>query len=313
MTAQPGWRPLRITPGTAGTEPSAAGLCRFLRRQQPLADLLTNAKAVVFTGFAVGPGEAGEVLDLLLPARLAYVRGNSPRTKVGHNVYTSTEYPARLTISLHNELSYTGVWPARLAFYCEQAPASGGATLVADGAAWLRALDAGVREAFAQGLRYTQNLHDGYGFGRSWQNTFETAERGQVELLLAADGASWTWTADGGLRITQVRPATIRHPVTGAEVWFNQADQWHPAALDTGTAAGLAELMPAEQLPQSVTFADGSPIPAGHVQQVRDQGMAQAVQVTWQAGDVLLIDNVLVAHGRQPFTGPRRVLVSMSG
>ena len=109
-----------------------------------------------------------------------------------------------------------------------------------------------------------------------------------------------------------VRHATIRHPVSGTEVWFNQSDQWHTAALDAETAAALTELFSPDELPQSVTYADGSPIPAEHVIHVRDQGLASAVDVDWRAGDLMVIDNVLVAHGRRPFTGPRRVLVAMS-
>ncbi|MEU6215320.1 TauD/TfdA family dioxygenase [Streptomyces sp. NPDC047023] len=86
-----------------------------------------------------------------------------------------------------------------------------------------------------------------------------------------------------------------------------------PLQLSSGfQAAALARLMPPEQLPQSVTFADGEPIPAEYVVQVRDRGLAAAVDVDWRAGDVMVIDNILVGHGRRPYTGPRRLLVAMS-
>lgn len=62
----------------------------------------------------------------------------------------------------------------------------------------------------------------------------------------------------------------------------------------------------------SVAFADGSPIPAEYIRQVRDRGLAAAVDVDWRRGDLLIVDNVLVGHGRRPFTGNRRVLVAMS-
>ncbi|MGW7363960.1 TauD/TfdA family dioxygenase [Streptomyces sp. NPDC054841] len=277
-----------------------------------LGELLVQEKGLVFRGFDVTRDELDPVLDLLLPNRLAYVHGNSPRTKVGSNVYTSTEYPQEFTISMHNEMSYAHAWPARLAFYCEIQPGTGGATPVVDAAVWLESLDAEVREAFAGGVRYVQNLHDGYGLGKSWQDTFETGDRKAVEEFLAGTGASWEWKADGGLRVTSVRPSTTRHPVTGTEVWFNQADQWHPAGLGDDTAAALAQILPEDELPQTVTFADGSPIPQEYVFQIRDRGLDAAVNVDWRRGDLLLIDNVLLAHGRRPFTGDRRVLVAMS-
>lgn len=306
------WKPRELNPDEIGTAANAAALVEHLRGID-LAALLTAEKALVMRGFGVAPGELDDVLDALLPDRLAYVHGNSPRTKVGRNVYTSTEYPAALAISMHNEMSYASRRPTRLAFYCETAPGSGGATPVIDGELWLESVGPEIREAFSDGVRYQQNLHGGYGLGKSWQQTFETQDRSAVETFLAESAATWEWRSDGGLRIEQLRPAFVRHPVTGAEVWFNQADQWHPAGLGDETARALTQIMPPEDLPQSVAFADGSPIPDEYVTRIRDLGLEKAVDVDWQAGDLLLIDNVLVGHGRRPFDGPRRVLVAMSG
>ncbi|MFG1780312.1 TauD/TfdA family dioxygenase [Micromonospora sp. NPDC049051] len=310
MTEHASWKPLEITPESAGCAPTAEGLVGHLR-ELDLAQVLTAEKALVFRGFGVRPETLDPVMDLLLPRRLAYVHGNSPRTKVGRNVYTSTEYPARYTISMHNELSYAAQWPARLLFFCQIAAETGGATPVVDAELWLDSLDPQLRADFAGGLRYQQNLHDGMGLGKSWRETFETDSRDEVEEFLAGAGATWEWTADG-LRVIQLRPATLRHPVTGAEVWFNQADQWHPAGLDDDIAKVMTQVMGPDELPQSVTFADGSPIPDEYITQIRDRGLAAAIDVDWRVGDLLLIDNVLTAHGRRPYTGDRRVLVAMS-
>ncbi|GAA4074826.1 TauD/TfdA family dioxygenase [Streptomyces shaanxiensis] len=305
------WKPLEITPASVGAEPGAKGLAAYLDALPDLAGLLVGERALVFRDFGVDPDELDTVMDRLLPDRAAYVHGNSPRTKVGRNVYTSTEYPPEFVISMHNELSYAHRWPTRLLFFCHTAPETGGATPVVNGALWLASLDDEVREAFAGGVRYTQNLHGGRGLGKSWQETFETEDRDAVEEFLATTEADWKWLPGDALRVTQDRPATLRHPVTGEEVWFNQSDQWHPAALGEDAAA-LARVLPADELPQSVSFADGSPIPDAYVLQVRDRGLAAAVDVDWHRGDLLLIDNVLVAHGRRAFTGSRRVLVAMS-
>ncbi|MBT2209343.1 MULTISPECIES: TauD/TfdA family dioxygenase [Actinomadura] len=305
------WRPLEVHADAEGLPSGADGVLEYVRSGD-FGDLLVKSKAVVFRGFGLAEDTLEPVMDELLPGRLAYLHGTSPRTKVGDNVYTSTEYPQELTISMHNELSYAHRWPSRLMFCCTTTPGSGGATPVVDGVRWLGSLDAEVRDAFAGGVRYTQNLHDGLGLGLSWKTTFETESREEVEKFLADTEAEWEWRSDGTLRIVQHRPATIRHPVTGDEVWFNQADQFHPAALGDETAAELAEILPPEELPQSVTYADGTPIPAEHVIHVRDVALDVAVDVDWVAGDLMIIDNVAVGHGRRPFTGDRRVLVAMS-
>ncbi|MGW4551938.1 TauD/TfdA family dioxygenase [Streptomyces violaceorubidus] len=312
MNRQSDWQPLEITAESAGVPATPAGLMEFISDSGRIDEMLVREKALVFRGFGVDTDTLDPVMDGLLPNRLAYVHGNSPRTKVGSNVYTSTEYPSELTISMHNELSYAHAWPSRLLFFAAQEPTTGGATPVVDGVAWLEGLAPEVREAFAGGVRYVQNLHGGRGLGKSWQDTFETSDRGEVETFLKGTEAEWEWLRDGGLRVTQVRPSTVRHPVTGVEVWFNQSDQWHPAALGDDMAAELAQILPEEELPQSVRFADGSPIPDEYVVQVRDKGLEAAVDVDWHTGDLLLIDNVLVGHGRRPFTGPRRILVAMS-
>ncbi|MDT0547364.1 MULTISPECIES: TauD/TfdA family dioxygenase [Streptomyces] len=310
MTTDPAWRPAVVDPGGTGAPATPDGLREYLR-ETDLAELLTRERAVVFRGFGISPDTYDRAAGDLLPHRLAYVHGNSPRTKVGRNVYTSTEYPPAYEISMHNEMSYSHTWPARILFHCERAPDTGGATPVVDGVLWLESLDPEVRAAFAPGVRYTQNLHDGMGFGKSWQQTFETEDRAGAEAFLEGAAADWEWRPDGSLRVTQLRQATLKHPVTGAEVWFNQADQWHPAGLGED-AAMLADLLPEEELPQNVVFADGSPIPADYITHVQETGMRLAVDVDWQAGDLLLVDNVAVAHGRRAYTGPRRILVAMS-
>jgi alpha-ketoglutarate-dependent taurine dioxygenase len=303
------WRPREITSESTGTRDLAGWLTAL--GTDALGEMLVEWKALVFRGFDVAPESVEPVLDRLVPGRLPYVHGNSPRSRVRGNLYTSTEYPQQFTISMHNELSYARRWPARLAFYCAKAAERGGATPVLDGELWLASLDEQVRAAFAGGIRYVQNLHDGYGFGKSWQDTFETDDRAAVEEYLRDAEAEWAWGPDG-LRVTQYRPATVKHPVAGTEVWFNQADQWHPAGLGDDTAKELYDILEPDEFPQYVTFADGTPIPDAYVRQIQDRGLDHAVDVDWRAGDVLLIDNVLTAHGRRPFDGTRRVLVAMS-
>ncbi|MEU3528578.1 TauD/TfdA family dioxygenase [Streptomyces sp. NPDC038707] len=310
MTNTQTWAPLEIkAEGEGGVDQLLAQLEGL---EGGLADALVREKGLVFRGFGITEDTLDKALDHLLPNRLAYVHGNSPRTKVGGNVYTSTEYPQEFDISMHNEMSYAHAWPSRLAFFCQTQPGTGGATPVLDSAKWLAILDPEVREAFAGGVRYVQNLHDGYGLGKSWQDTFETSERADVETFLKGAGAEWEWRRDGSLRVESQRPSTTRHPVTGVEVWFNQADQWHPSGLGDDTAAELYSILSADELPQSVTFADGGEIPAEYVVQIRDRGLESAVNVDWRTGDLMLIDNVLLAHGRRSFTGDRRILVAMS-
>ncbi|MGW6420187.1 TauD/TfdA family dioxygenase [Streptomyces sp. NPDC055055] len=310
MTTENAWQPRILRPADVGADATPQGLEEYLRATD-VGRLLAEERAVYFRGFGITADTYDGAADLLLANRLAYVHGNSPRTKVGRNLYTSTEYPAEFEISMHNEMSYAHAWPSRILFHCDVAAATGGATPLVDGRLWLESIDPEIRAAFAPGVRYTQNLHDGMGFGKSWQATFETEDRAEVEEFLDGAEAEWSWQPDGTLRVTQLRRATLEHPVTGTEVWFNQADQWHIAGLGDDAAA-LAELIPEDELPQNAFFADGSPIPADYITHVQEIGMKSAVDVAWEVGDLLLVDNVAVAHGRRAFTGQRRILVAMA-
>jgi alpha-ketoglutarate-dependent taurine dioxygenase len=305
------WKPLEITPTTAGVSSDSSGLLQFALGAE-IDELLVEHRALLFRGFGVAEPDLEEVSTRLLRRRQAYVHGNSPRTKVGDNIYTSTEFPREYDISMHNELSYAHSWPARVLFHCAEPAATGGATPLIHGGLWLNALDPAIRAAVKNGVCYRQYLHGGRGLGKSWQDTFETADRAEVETFLAAGRAAWEWTATNGLRISQTRPATVRHPITGEEVWFCQLDQWHPATLGEDTMRELLAILPEDELPQSVTLADGTPIPADMAVEIRKTGLELATDVHWQRGDLVLIDNVLVGHGRRAYTGNRRILVSMS-
>lgn len=244
----------------------------------------------------------------------SYRGGNTPRSKVADGVFTSTEYPPEYEISLHNELSYARSWPARLFFCCLVPAHTGGATPVCDGRALLSSLDSVVAERFVEhGVVYRQHLHGGYGLGKSWQQTFETSDRDEVARFLDDAGMTYEWTDDGGLRTAAPRPAVREYSATGETVWFNQADQWHASNLPPAEREALLELVADEaDLPHSATYGDGSPIPEKDLDQVRAAAKQHELANPWQQGDIMIVENMLALHGRQPFTGQRRVLVSMT-
>ncbi|HEX3649356.1 MAG TPA: TauD/TfdA family dioxygenase [Pseudonocardiaceae bacterium] len=278
-------------------------------------ELLLTHGAVLLRGFGIGdPAAVRAAVSCFGEPFNEYLHGNSPRNAVHDGVWTSTEYPAEYDISLHNELSQSHRWPDRLYFCCLVAPAGGGQTPVSDGRAMLAEMDTAVRARFeAHGVAYLQNMHGGFGLGRSWQETYETDDAEKVTEYLRAADVSHTWTEDEELRIRQVRPATRVHPVTGDEVWFNQADQFHISNLPPDQAQALQALVESdEELPLHATFGDGGPIPADDLAHVRDVARRNEFAFGWRPGDLMMIDNMLVLHGRHAYTGSRRVLVSMT-
>lgn len=278
-------------------------------------ELLLANGAVILRNFGVASaGDFHEVVACFGEPFVEYLHGNSPRTAVHEGVWTSTEYPAEYDISLHNELSQSARWPDRLFFCCITAATTGGETPVSDGRAMLRDMDPGVRARFeASGVAYLQSMHGGYGLGRSWQTTYETDDQSKVEGYLRSADVAFSWTDDEDLRIRQVRPATRTHPVTGEQVWFNQADQFHVSNLPPKDRDALLAMVESEEeLPLSATFGDGSQIPSEDLAHVRELARRNELAFPWQPGDIMMIDNLLVMHGRHAYTGSRQTLVAMT-
>ncbi|MDL4820044.1 TauD/TfdA family dioxygenase [Actinomadura opuntiae] len=241
---------------------------------------------------------------------LEYTERSTPRTKVGGNVYTSTEYPPDQAIPMHNESSYSDHWPELLFFLCRTPAESGGGTPIADSRAVLRLLEGRVRDGFADGVVYTRTFRE--GFGLSWQESFQTDSRTEVERYCRRHGQRFAWTPDGGLRTSHLRPAWRTEPGTGAEVWFNQANLFHVSALDPEVQEALLELYAAEDLPRNAYHGDGRPISREDIAAIDAAYARAALTLPWRPGDVLIVKNMLVAHGREPYTGSRSVLVALT-
>jgi alpha-ketoglutarate-dependent taurine dioxygenase len=273
--------------------------------------------AVLLRGFGVDTPEIFRgVAAAFCPELKNYVGGDSPRSAIGDQVYTSTEFPPEMEIGLHNELSYTHAWPRDLFFCCLVTAKSGGETHIADARKVLACMDTEVSDRFAKkGVIYRQHLRDDsvLGPGKSWQESFETTDRSRVERICDKQEMEFRWS-DRGLCTSLSNPGVLTHPVTGETCWFNQADLWH-ATFDTVKAQedrSADEASDREALGSHACFGDNSEIPIADLQAVRAAYRKVEVVYPWRACDVLILDNVLAMHGRKPFEGERRVLVAMA-
>lgn len=301
--------PLQVRPESPGVSLEAAfGSIRSVVDQR-----LEQEGAILFRGFSdPGVGDFQSFAGAFGHPLLSYEFGSTPRSKVtGGGVYTSTEYPAHRSIPLHNEQAYTTEWPMRIWFYCAQASEIGGETPIADSREIYRRIDPVLRERFAsRGLRYVRNY--GNGLDVDWQQVFDTDDRRAVEFFCRRQGIDCSWNEDGDLRTTQRCQAVASHPRTGARVWFNQAHLFHVSSLDPEMREILLETVGEENLPRNVYYGDGSPLEESALDEIRGVLEECKVVFPWQTGDVLMLDNMLTAHAREPFQGPRKVVVAMA-
>lgn len=302
-----GQLPLVLAPTVAGTPIAHAHTLR------PAIDAaLRDLGGVLFRGYTVDGADdfRGFARGFGHPL-VRYDFASTPRSQVSDGVYSSTEYPAHQYIPLHNEQAYTRDWPMAIWFHCQIAAARGGETPIADSRRVYQRLDPVIRRRFDdRGLLYVRNY--GNGLDVPWQRVFDTTDPNQVEAFCRAHDIAYAWTDEGELSTRQIAQATARHPRTGELVWFNQAHLFHVSALEPTVREALLEVVEYDQLPRNVYYGDGAPIEDGVLDEIR--GVYDELQVVfpWQAGDVLMLDNMLVAHGRTPFAGDRKVIVAMA-
>ncbi len=245
------------------------------------------------------------------PALLNYQERSSPRSRVSGNIYTSTDYPASQKIFLHNENSYQHIFPLKIFFFCVIPPESGGETPIADCRRVFLRISSEIQERFRErgGWKLVRNFGDGVGL--SWQTTFQTTNKSEVEEYCREAGITLEWKEDG-LRTSQVRPVVANHPATGEAVWFNHATFFHVSTLEPTVHLELLAQYREEELPAQTYYGDGSAIEPLVLAQLRDAYLQETTMFQWQRGDILMLDNMLVAHGREPFVGPRKIVVGMA-
>lgn len=276
-----------------------------------LLERVDTCGAVLLRGFKVPDAEAfSAFVDALDLAPMPYTYRSTPRTRVSDGIYTATEYPADREIALHNENAYQRTWPNKIAFCCLQPATTGGATPLADMQEVEARLDSALIERFSRlGVRYDRVYYE--GFDLPWQEVFQSEDRADVERFCTAHQIAFHWLEDGGLKTSQVNHGTLCHPRSGRRYFFNQAHLFHPSSLGEDVLEYLLDAFGAEGLPRNACYGDGEPIDDATLARVRAAFAGAAVDIAWQRGDIVLADNIQVAHGRRSYTGPRQVITSL--
>jgi alpha-ketoglutarate-dependent taurine dioxygenase len=300
--------PLLVEPEVAGLNPAAWAATN----RELVESHLHRHGALLWRGFRM-PGVEGfeELARTVTPDLLDYKERAAPRKEVGRNVYTSTEFPADQWIPLHHEMSYSHNWPTKIWFYCAQAAAEGGATPIADDRRVFKLIDPKIKEVFMRKkVMYVRNY--GEGVDMTWQDAFQTDDRAQVEEYCRRSHTSFDWKGGDRLRTRQVRQAVATHPVVGEQVWFNHAHMFHVSNLQPAVRESLLAEFEDDELPRNAFYGDGTRIEDSVLDEIRAVYREAAVTFQWREGDVLLLDNFLTSHGREPFAGPRRIVVAMA-
>lgn len=231
---------------------------------------------------------------------------NAVRRNITPRVFTANEAPSSFNIMMHHEMAQTPIYPSKLFFYCETAPASGGATPLGRSDELFRELADRLpefaRDCETKGLKYSHVMpgedDPSSGMGRSWMSTFNSETRADAEVRMRQLGYTWQWLEHGGCLATTPVLQAVRVLDDGRKTFFNQLIAF------SALADKIHEFAP-------LRYGDDSAFDLANLRAVAAIADEQAVDLAWQAGDVALVDNYLAMHGRRPFSGTRRVLASL--
>jgi alpha-ketoglutarate-dependent taurine dioxygenase len=304
-------------------EQSALGLCveaiatRTLASWAPIHRAwielaLLQQGALLFRGFDVrSVGDFEQFIAGTSDKWTHYREAATPRSPVTLNIATSTEYPSRERILLHNENSHCTTWPSKIYFWCEQPAESGGETPIADCRRMYTRIDDVIRNKFVQhGILYVRNFTPGLGI--PWQKSLNCQSQSDVECYAREQDMKAEWLGEDHLRLQYVRPATVRHRLTAEPIWFNHGTFFNLWALKPTLREALLEATSQTGVPYDTFFGNGEPLTQELVEYLMRCYECETLTWRWRQGDVLLLDNMLVAHGRMPFVGKRRVLTGMA-
>jgi alpha-ketoglutarate-dependent taurine dioxygenase len=257
------------------------------------------------------PDQVGSVFARLAGELMTERESFAPRQSHGRGLYSSTAWPVNQPMCMHHELSYALDVPGLMLFACLTAPAEGGATALADAEQVLQALPAALTERFErEGWLLTRSYND--EIGASLAESFGTDDRGAVEDYCRGHAIDFTWRPDGSLHTRQRRAAVVRHPDTGRRCWFNQIAFLNEWTLAPEVREYLVDEYGEDGLPFNTRFGDGTPIGEDVVQLINATYEEHTRREPWQAGDLMLVDNIRTAHSREAYTGERQVLVAMA-
>jgi len=297
-----------------------------------LDERLTRDGALLFRGFPVkNTTDFYSILDLFIEPHeelLDYTAGISPREKVGTKIYTSTSAPPFVKILLHPEMCYVKEFPSKVGFYCDQAAEQGGETPLADARKILKDIPSNIVKEFEdkgiiyhRKMLYRSSLRKFLGKALSpinastWNYAFETDNKEDVEAACKQFGQSYTWNSDRSLTTEAKVSAIQKHPKTAEQVWFNTIHFFIHENYMFGKVLGpiirLFRQLTGEKF--EVFFGDGTVIPPSMKKQALEIIDKHTWTLRWQKGDVLIIDNYLCMHGRNPFTGHRKLYAGLIG
>lgn len=312
------------------------------KNQKEWREDLKTYGAVLLRGFPVHEATDFQSILLATDEKLGeFYLGTSPRDQVVKHVFTASELPPHYPIMQHAEMSFLDNPPKLLFFYAEKASETGGETPLTDLREIYKEIDPKIKEKIKEhGIRYRRR-YDGpskkarFSLWKTkrWDEMFGTTNLDEVKKISDENRFQLDWSGLDSLTITNEQSGFRIHPEAKTTAWHNHSQTFHYQAAvsevwkifkrqktfrSLGVAILLTLLTTIKRISGEkshdvhVTYGNGEEITTKEMKSISNLFWRHLVAIPWQTGDILIIDNFSVSHGRLPFTGPRRILVGWS-
>lgn len=278
--------------------PNEVGVLVTAAPGQSLADLdphfvlglLRDNGALMFRGFAADrPAFEAFTRQFASEFVLPMMRVARPKVDGAADAKTAHVDVGSHAMGLHQELSFTPVRPDAIWLWCERTAGAGGETTVADGTKIWARLAPEHRRLFE-----TKRLK--YAFGGTVEGVAELFRVAPEDLhaTLARHAPALSYTQDGNaLAFTYLTPAVQKTKFGGAPTFANFL-----LFSQTSAACGHPE---APRVMAMLRFEDDQPVPPALVAEIQAIAEPLTYEIRWQAGDMVMIDNTRMMHGRRGF------------
>jgi len=306
-----------------GSLPGFEQFLEWSRDRRDLLDrLILQYGGIVLRGFPIeSAGEFNRFANLFPIYENGYAGGMAPRRHVTGDVLESTYLTEGFKLSLHSEMAYMKRFPPRVAFFCQHAARVGGETIIGSLAELTRRIPAELRAKIERhkvrvvrnyapcgSSRDRETLEDTNQIG--WDEAFQTESREEVERLCEVLGIEPLWNEDGGLTLFDlVEPFTV-HPVTGQRV-YRSSLHTDITSERQGMGATRERLIASQEHPSGSYLETGEKLARDEAEIIHRIQEEIEISWKWRDGDLMILDNLQVAHGRNPYSGPRQVHVAL--
>ncbi|MBW4646263.1 MAG: TauD/TfdA family dioxygenase [Goleter apudmare HA4340-LM2] len=249
-----------------------------------IISLFKSYGVLLFRGFETNAEIFKEFSNLLSTDFIDYTGGAFTRRVINGDKTLLSVNDYQFEIKLHGEMYYQQNIPLLLWFYCAHPASKAGETTVCDGKQFFTEISSSTKELFSKKkLKFSVNIPQD-----EWHKKYQTDDLHKLEEMCRNNNTHLKINEDNSIVLEYICPAIIPSRCGKYQVFINS-------------------LLPTKQLsPKILNFDDDSEIPEDVVAELNEIAERITTNISWQKGDILMIDNTRIMHGRRAFTDEKR-------